>query len=71
MAEILRTREVIALTKMPRSTIYDQIKDGTFPAPFKIGRQAVAWTSDQIEEWIKERMAASVAKRAAKQGGDK
>lgn len=71
MTEILRTKEVLARTKMSRSTLYDHIKAGTFPAPFKIGRQAIAWTSDQIEEWIADRIAFSAAKRAEKQGGEK
>jgi|PersoiStandDraft_1058852.scaffolds.fasta_scaffold86559_2 prophage regulatory protein len=33
------------------STIYRDIRNGTFPAPIKIGPRAVAWTRDSIEQW--------------------
>jgi prophage regulatory protein len=33
------------------STIYRDIRNGTFPAPIKIGPRAVAWTRDSIESW--------------------
>lgn len=61
MSEILRIKQVTALTKMSRSTIYDQIKAGTFPRPMKLGAQAVGWTAEQINQWIAERLERSRA----------
>ncbi len=66
MSEILRIKQVTALTKMSRSTIYDQIKAGTFPRPMKLGAQAVGWTADQINQWIEERLARSRVAGGAK-----
>lgn len=33
------------------STIYREIRHGTFPAPIKIGLRAVVWTRDSLEAW--------------------
>ena len=41
------------------STIYRDIRNGTFPAPVKIGPRAVAWTRDSLEAWKLSRIEAS------------
>lgn len=38
---ILRRKQVEARTGLSRSTIYERIKAGTFPAPVSIGAKAV------------------------------
>ena len=58
--EILRMRQVIVKPKLSRSTIYDLVKDGSFPQPFKLGARAMGWRLSDIETWINER--AGVAK---------
>ena len=40
---LMRLREVLNHTGLGRSTIYAMIARGDFPAPVKIGIQAVAW----------------------------
>lgn len=42
-----------------RSTLYQLVKDGRFPAPIKLGARAVAWSSLEVEKWMAERMVAS------------
>lgn len=42
-----------------RSAIYKMIREGNFPAPIKIGVQAVAWQESDIIEWCEQRIAAS------------
>lgn len=54
---LLRLNEVKQRTGLSKSSIYNQITDGTFPEPVQIGARAVAWVEDEIEEWINNRIA--------------
>lgn len=42
----------MAMTGLPKSTLYDYLAAGTFPAPLKIGKRAVAWRLGEVEAWI-------------------
>lgn len=61
----IRIRQVMWLTGLARSTIYDRINpaspryDPSFPRPFRLGGEgstAVGWSEIAIEEWVKHRM---------------
>ena len=52
---LLRLADVIAVVGIKRSEIYERIKTGKFPAPVRLGAKAVAWRSDEIQEWIDSR----------------
>lgn len=54
---LLRLNEVKQRTGLSKSSIYNQIADGTFPEPVPIGARAVAWVEAEIEEWINNRIA--------------
>ena len=54
--KILRLKQVIEITGLSRSTIYAYISDGFFPKQIAIGERAVGWLSDDIEQWIQERI---------------
>ena len=57
---ILRRRDVSARTGLSRSTIYLRISQGTFPAPVTLGgARAVGWIEAEIDEWIRQQVAAS------------
>lgn len=47
----LRRHEVEARTGLARSTIYERVKGGTFPAPVPLGAKAVGWVEAEIEAW--------------------
>jgi prophage regulatory protein len=49
---LLRRREVEAMTRLSRSTIYELMARGTFPRPVRIGLRAVAWREDAVAAWI-------------------
>ena len=54
-ARLLRIREVIHLTGLAKSSIWRHVKNGTFPAPFKLGppgTKAVGWLSTEVADWI-------------------
>ncbi|MCR9061814.1 MAG: AlpA family transcriptional regulator [Rhodobacteraceae bacterium] len=52
---ILRWRDVIPLTGLGRSTIYDLISREEFPRPMKLGPRAVGWPEKDIQAWIVSR----------------
>ena len=56
---ISRRKKVEARTGLSRSTIYQRIKDGTFPPPISLGAKAVGWLDSDIDEWIAERVKSS------------
>jgi prophage regulatory protein len=49
---LLRRREVEAMTRLSRSTIYELMARGDFPRPVRIGQRAVAWREDAVSAWI-------------------
>lgn len=51
-ADILRLPSVLQRTGLSRSTLYDLIKKGRFPKPFKITERSSGWRSSDIEEWL-------------------
>ena len=56
---LLRLPQVRERVGLQRTAIYDGIKLGTFPPPIKLGRRCVAWPSDAIDTWVRERIAQS------------
>lgn len=53
---ILRRPCVEARTGLKRSTIYERMREGTFPLPFKLGEKSVGWLESEIEAWIAEQV---------------
>ncbi|HCD1110590.1 helix-turn-helix transcriptional regulator [Morganella morganii] len=49
---LLRLPDVIAITGVPRSTIYLKIKNKEFPSQVQIGSRSVAWLESEIYDWI-------------------
>ena len=49
--ELLKLPEVMRMTKHSKTTIYDLIKKGEFPAQVKRGR-ASFWKDSEVQEWI-------------------
>ncbi len=49
---ILRRKQVESCTGLSRSTIYERVKAGTFPAPVHLGPQSVGWIEAEIEEFL-------------------
>lgn len=66
---LIRLPEVMAMTGLSRSSIYERKSRGYFPQSISIGARAVAWESTQIEQWINETIKASESKVKADQDG--
>ena len=58
MRHIMRRGEVERKTGFKRAHIYSLMKDGKFPQSKRIGLRAVGWDSQEIEQWINDRLAA-------------
>jgi len=57
---ILRRPQVEARTGLSRSSLYEMIRRGTFPAPIRLGgARAVGWVEDEISSWCEQQIAAS------------
>lgn len=46
--------DVAALTGLGRSYLYEMIREGTFPAPIKIG-SASRWSLGEVAAWIESK----------------
>jgi prophage regulatory protein len=58
---LLRLPEVESLVGLKKSSLYDAIRAGRFPAPVKLSRRAVCWPASQVQEWISQRIKAGSA----------
>lgn len=52
---LIRIDEVQDKTGLRRSSIYEQIRAGTFPEQVKLGPRAAAWYEGEITAWIASR----------------
>ena len=50
---LLRIREVLERLPISRTSLYDGIKVGLYPAPVRIGKRTVAWRESEIDRLIK------------------
>ena len=48
---IVRRHEVSKLTGLARATIYMKVKDGSFPAPIRLGARSVGWHLSDVVAW--------------------
>ena len=55
---VIRISEVMHLTGLARTTIYDMISRNEFPSGFPIGTRAVGWLASEIADFIAVRAAA-------------
>ena len=53
--KLLRLNDVISQVGMKRSWIFQQVKDGNFPKPIKLGAHAIAWRESDIVDWVNTR----------------
>jgi prophage regulatory protein len=51
----VRLPTVIERTALSESTIYRLVRAGTFPAPRKLGAQAVGWKLSAVTDWCDNR----------------
>jgi predicted DNA-binding transcriptional regulator AlpA len=52
----LRLPEVKAITGLGKTSIYELIRDKSFPAPIRLRSRAVAWVESEVRQWAQERV---------------
>lgn len=51
--QILRFNEVLEQTPFAtRGKLNTEIRNGRFPKPLKIGRRAIGWLAEEVQEWV-------------------
>ena len=56
---VLRRPQVQSRTGLARSTIYELMSSGQFPASIQLTDRSVGWLAHEIDEWIASRVAQS------------
>ena len=54
--KFLRLKDVVEKTGLPRSTIYQYMANGQFPSSIKLGIRSVAWSSTDVDDWMKGKL---------------
>lgn len=54
---VLRLPEVLTLTGLKRSAVYESMARGDFPRPIKLTTRAVGWRVEAVAAWIANRAA--------------
>jgi prophage regulatory protein len=51
--QILRFKEVLAQTPFAnRGKLNTEIRNGRFPRPIKLGRRAIGWLAEEVQDWV-------------------
>jgi prophage regulatory protein len=53
---LLRLPEVLAITGLSRSGLYQLLKVNDFPSQVQLQARSVAWNSAQVQAWIADRI---------------
>jgi prophage regulatory protein len=56
---LLRLQQVIDRTGMSRSTLYTWVAQGRMPAPVCISDRTTGWVEQEIEDFVRSRIAAA------------
>ncbi|ABE31206.1 prophage CP4-57 regulatory family protein [Paraburkholderia xenovorans LB400] len=65
---ILRRRQVEQLVGLSRSTIYQRMRDGTFPRAISLGGRMVGWRVSEIELFLADPAGYRVSSTTASEG---
>lgn len=60
----IRRTEVQKITGLGASSIYQLQRDGDFPLAVQLSERRVAWIESEIQEWVKNRIAARAARKS-------
>ena len=50
--QLERLPQVMDRTSLSRAHLYALMQKGKFPKPRKVGKRAVAWRSEDVDNWI-------------------
>ncbi|TQK00160.1 AlpA family transcriptional regulator [Herbaspirillum sp. SJZ107] len=61
---IITLERVTEKTTLGRSSVYNYMKDGRFPASVRLGERHVGWVEAEVDDWVKKQVAASRAEQS-------
>ncbi|HCM0781379.1 TPA: AlpA family phage regulatory protein [Vibrio parahaemolyticus] len=50
--KLLRINQVVNLTRISKTTIYQHMSEGHFPQCIKFGAKATRWLEDDVVAWV-------------------
>jgi prophage regulatory protein len=56
--QLLKLKDALARVPYKNSHLYAKIKEGSFPQRVHLGGRGSFWIEDEIEQWLRERIAA-------------
>jgi prophage regulatory protein len=56
---LIRLRDVLTICGKSRSSVYESIKKGEFPAPVKLCGRSSAWVKSEVVQWAQACIASS------------
>jgi prophage regulatory protein len=56
--KLLKLKDVLSRVPYSRSQLYEMIKQDRFPQQVHLGGRGSFWIEDEIEQWLRERIAA-------------
>jgi prophage regulatory protein len=66
---LLRLPQVEHRTGLRRSTIYALVQRNDFPRQIKLSARAVAWDSEEVDQWVQTQIALRDAVQGRDRGG--
>jgi len=55
-SDLIRIKEVMAMTGVSRTFIHKHRKDGDFPEPIHLSSKSIAWVRSSVDGWIKSKI---------------
>jgi prophage regulatory protein len=53
--QFIRSRDVVAMIGVSRTTLWRMVRAGTFPAPIRITERSRGYLLETIEDWMRSR----------------
>lgn len=53
--KVIRAKDMPDETGLPMRSVWEQVAEGTLPAPIQIGPRAVGWLADEIDAWREQK----------------
>jgi prophage regulatory protein len=56
--KVIRLKEVMQITSLAKSTIYQYISDGKFVKPISLGGRSSGFLESEVQDWIASKISA-------------
>jgi len=54
--KFIRIATVVSMVGLPKTSIYDAVREGSFPKPVKLGVRSSAWRLSEVQKWMQDRI---------------